>query len=351
LQQFAIGSTTGTTEDGFRQRFPWIGGHLQTIRNVTMRRAGWTPPESGQRIWLDTDDGSGDVIALRLSVPDHPDPDGKPLVLLIHGLSGCEDSMNQRMSTAWFLERGHAVLRLNLRGAGPSEARCSRRYHSGHTADLDLAIRYMTRRTDIVGAAGIVAMGVSLGGVILLNHLINSGQDAGLRAAVTISSPLDLAGASRRFMAPSNILYKRHLLERMKAMTLTAMPSPEWEPVIRGCRNVWEFDDRIVAPWNGYGGAEDYYERCAPLPRLGLIRTPVMLIHAEDDPWVPAGPYRMLDDVDAPLHVRLLPRGGHVGFHEKGSIIPWHNRAAAAFFEEFAMSRTGHAVTETSRAA
>ncbi|MEQ9328532.1 MAG: alpha/beta hydrolase, partial [Rhodospirillales bacterium] len=191
-------------EEGFRQRFPWIGGHLQTIRNVTMRRAGRIPPDSGQRIWLETDDGSGDVIALKLSVPENHDPDGKPLILLIHGLSGCEDSMNQRMSAAWFMGRGHAVARLNLRGAGPSEARCRKGYHSGHTADLALALLHLARDGRLVGEAGIVAMGVSLGGVILLNHLIRSGRDSGLRAAVSVSSPLDLAAASRRFMAPSN---------------------------------------------------------------------------------------------------------------------------------------------------
>lgn len=346
MQRYASGSTTVMAEEGFRQRFPWIGGHLQTIRNVTMRRAGRIPPDTGQRIWLETDDGSGDMIALKLSVPENHDPDGKPLILLIHGLSGCEDSMNQRMSAAWFLGRGHAVVRLNLRGAGPSEARCRKRYHSGHTADLPLALRHLARDRGVVGEAGIVAMGVSLGGVILLNHLVRSGRDSGLRAAVTVSSPLDLAAASRRFMAPSNALYKRHLLARMKALVLTAAPAPDWEPVIRGCRNVWEFDDRVVAPWNGFEGAEDYYARCAPLPRLGKIRTPVMLIHAADDPWVPADPYRSLGNIDAPLQVRLLPRGGHVGFHERGSVIPWHNRAAERFFagvtEEFNTEAKAH---------
>ncbi len=259
--------------------------------------------------------------------------------------------MNQRMSAAWFLGRGHAVVRLNLRGAGPSEARCRKRYHSGHTADLALALRHLARDSGVVGEAGIVAMGVSLGGVILLNHLVRNGRDSGLRAAVTVSSPLDLAAASRRFMAPSNALYKRHLLARMKALMLTAAPAPDWEPVIRGCRNVWEFDDRVVAPWNGFEGAEDYYARCAPLPRLGKIRTPVMLIHAADDPWVPADPYRSLGNIDAPLQVRLLPRGGHVGFHEHGTDIPWHNRAAERFFKKITFCRIVDAQQDTERAA
>ena len=39
-------------------------------------------------------------------------------------------------SARHLLERGHPVLRLNLRGAGPSRPRCRLQYHAGRTEDL-----------------------------------------------------------------------------------------------------------------------------------------------------------------------------------------------------------------------
>ena len=46
---------------------------------------------------------------------------------------------------------------------------------------------------------------------------------------------------------------------------------------------VREFDEKIVAPLNGFAGADDYHARCSAAPVLGAIRTPTLLIHGLDD--------------------------------------------------------------------
>lgn len=315
------------------QRWPWRGGHLQTIRNAVMRRFGGLPPQSGRRLWMPADDGSGDLVALRLSLPS-PDVRSKlPLVLLIHGLTGCEDSMNQRVSADYFLRHGFPVARLNLRGAGPSERFCRKRYHSGHWQDLAAAIRHLDAEPGAPTGQGIVAMGVSLGGTILLNHLIASGENHGLRAAVTVSTPLDLSESSGNFLKRSNRVYNGYLLERMKDFTRTAAPGRDWQEVIDNCRSVREFDDRIVAPWNGFDGAEDYYRRCSPARALSDIRCRSLLIHALDDPWIPATAYRQGVSGNPSIKVKLFRHGGHVGFHASGSKVARHNELAREFFE------------------
>ena len=65
------------------------------------------------------------------------------------------------------------------------------------------------------------------------------------------------------------------------------------------------------------------------------IETETLVIHAADDPWIPASCYHAIDwqALPSPVGLYLTKTGGHVGFHEAGEPIPWHDRAAAAFFE------------------
>jgi predicted alpha/beta-fold hydrolase len=83
----------------------------------------------------------------------------------------------------------------------------------------------------------------------------------------------------------------------------------------------------------GFAGASDYYRRAMALPLLPEIRVPTLVIHARNDPWIPFASYR---DVDWAGNPRLLPLfasgGGHIGFHGRGSAVPWHDRCMAVFF-------------------
>ena len=82
-------------------------------------------------------DGSGDRLwALYNKGKDA----AKPLVILIHGLAGCEDSPYIIASARYFLQQGYGVLRLNLRGAGPSRPTCTLQSHAGRSQDLRDAI-------------------------------------------------------------------------------------------------------------------------------------------------------------------------------------------------------------------
>ena len=60
---------------------------------------------------------------------------------------------------------------------------------------------------------------------------------------------------------------------------------------------------------------------------------PTLVIHAQDDPWIPGDAYRAFDWSRAPDVTPLLPAsGGHVGFHGRGSRLRWHDRCTSAFF-------------------
>jgi predicted alpha/beta-fold hydrolase len=99
-------------------------------------------------------------------------------------------------------------------------------------------------------------------------------------------------------------------------------------------RTIYEFDDRFVAPRNGFRSAEDYYDQNHARRFLAEIRTPTLVIHAQDDPWIPADAYLGYPWRENPALVPLLPkRGGHVGFHDRSRSETWHDRCIGLFVE------------------
>lgn len=312
----------------FRARAPWWGGDLQTLRNRLVG-ARFDLPATSKRVSLPVSDGSGDRLAAMLDTP--PSPVDGPLVVLIHGLTGSEDSAYLRASASFHLKRGRRVLRLNLRGAGPSRGSCGGHYHAGCWRDLRDALEALDGE---LTAHGLFPVGYSLGGNVLINLLARHGDALPIRGAATVSAPIKPAQAALRLMSPRNAVYHSWLLREMKVECTApgARLGADERAAILGARTIWEFDDDFVAPRNGFAGAADYYDRTAGASVVHSIRTPTLMIHARDDPWIPADPYMVLQrDRPANVQVFLLPGGGHVGFHARGHAETWHDRCVDAF--------------------
>jgi hypothetical protein len=278
-------------------------------------------------------DGSGDRLAALLEEPDG-DADSRPLVVLIHGLAGSEESAYLITSSAHLLSQGHRVLRLNLRGAGPSRATCRLQYHAGRSEDLRDALLALPEE---LTRHGVILVGFSLGGNMLLKFLAEFGGLFPIRRAMSVSAPIDLAAASERFLDPRNRLYHLRLLHSMKQESLEegAQFSDEEAATIRDARSILEFDEKIVAPRNGFADAAAYYAACHARQFLAEIRVPTLVVHALDDPWIPGDAYASYPWEKNPHLVPLLPSsGGHVGFHGRGSRVPWHDRCLVRWLEE-----------------
>lgn len=321
----------------FRARAPWFGPDLQTLRNVLRPPAPTPDGYATTRLRLPMRDGSGDVLSALLQHPEESlrQPAG-PVIVLIHGLSGSEDSAYLRTSAAHWLASGFRVVRLNLRGAGPSRAGCREQYHAGRSGDLRDTFASLT---EAVGGDGFTLVGYSLGGNVTLKFLAEHAAEFDVRAAASVSAPIDLLAASLRIAEPRNRLYQRHLL---RGMRFEAQAVPGGLDAVEGraverAGSVLEFDDAFVAPRNGYADAHAYYDANSAVNFLDGIRTPTLLIHALDDPWIPADAYRGHPWSKNPALVPLLAEGGgHVGFHAHGTRVPWHDRCIELFFSDVA---------------
>jgi predicted alpha/beta-fold hydrolase len=284
------------------------------------------PAVVGERLYLAMGDGGGDWLAASLTKTTSR----RPLVVLIHGLTGCETSTYLLTSARHFHALGYPVLRLNLRGAGPSRATCRGHYHAGRSEDLRDALSALdpALRED-----GLLLIGFSLGGNMLLKFLAEHGAGFPIRAAATVSAPIDLAATARRFMRPRNAIYQRWLLSQMKRDSLPGAMSPAQRRAVEAARSVYAFDDGFVAPHHGFGTADRYYAECAGLRFLEAVAVPTLLIQARDDPWISPRAYLEFDWRSNPLLTALIPRhGGHCGFHDRRGGA-WHNHAIAAFFD------------------
>ena len=326
-------ASPGTSGDApFRPRFPWFTGDLQTIRNVLIIEL------FGQRIAvppstllpLPLDDASGDTLVAELNLPA-----GAPrgAVMIIHGLTGCSQSTHMLALAKNLIESGFAVVRLNLRGAGASAAHCTDTYHGGRSEDIRAALRaFRTQCPDLAGLP-LFMIGVSLGGNVLIKFLAEGDGAETVARAATVSAPLDLSATSRWFRRPRNLLYQRYLLNRMKNDALRLPLAEDERAAVQSARSVLDFDEYFIAPRFGFAGAEDYYTRVSAQGFVEDVQTPVLLIHAKDDPWVPAATYGEIDWRRNPeLQAVVSPGGGHVGFHGAGARYPWYVTKIVDYF-------------------
>jgi predicted alpha/beta-fold hydrolase len=322
----------------FRPGLLWRGGDLQTIRNTITWDSPVFPAHRQSRMRLPMNDGTGDYL---LGLLDKPEQDQSlPLLILVHGLTGCEASRNIMTSAAHFVDEGFPTLRLNLRGAGPSLGSCTEHYHAGRSEDLVMVLNELP---DELKTYGVAIVGVSLGGNTVLKMVGEGSHTEDVIACASICAPIDLKMAQLRIMETRNRLYHRYLINRMKKDALEnaeKSQSEQVQAVLKNVRTVYDYDDLIVAPNNGFDGAEDYYRRSSAKTVLAGVAIPTLCVHAATDPWIPLTMYtEQAWPEESNRTLVICDDGGHVGFHQKNSPVPWHNQCVSAFLKSVIAGR------------
>ena len=293
----------------FRACQPWIGGDLQTIRSSVVKKP--SAPKVSDRLLVELFDGSG---ALNCAVGDPiAEPaSGKPAVLLVHGLGGHEESAYMMRTANQYQRNGWRTYRMNYRGVGRSRKTSSVPYSAGLTDDIRAVCQAITARE---GRAPFV-IGFSLGGQMLLRTLgeDSAGAAAYCKAAASVSAPLDLEQSVRQLEKRRNFLYQSYLVRQMRRDLRSGFGDR-----VDMIATIRAIDDQLIAPTFGFSGAEDYYHHVACGPLIDNIGVPTLMLHADDDPWIPAELYRAQQDrtSSTPIIVHLTNGGGHVGFIDK----------------------------------
>jgi predicted alpha/beta-fold hydrolase len=311
---------------------PWWlrSPHAQTIGARLLRRR---KPQGIRRERVITPDE--DFLDLDFS-GDFTNP--RAIVLLQHGLEGSAlrgYALNMYHELSQY---GIPAVGLNFRSCSGELNRAKRLYHSGETEDTRFVVRLLDGRYP---RAAIGAIGFSLGGNALLKYLGEEGSTVKLKCAVAVSVPYDL-GAGADYLDQSVMgrfytgLFVKALVEKSKQKAELIAESCDF---VRGlqAKSFREFDDAITAPLHGFAHADDYYERSSSAQFLPHIRVPTLLLHSEDDPFLPrsAIPYTNMK-ANPQLKALVTDSGGHVGFIHGSPIKPqfWAEATAARFLAD-----------------
>lgn len=284
--------------------------HLQTLLPRLVRRRVLLQPH-----WQRLELPDGDFVDLAWSEDPQLARD-KPRVVLFHGLEGNFYSPYAHgLLNAW-REQGWLGVVMHFRGCSGVPNRKQRIYHSGETEDARFFLRWLR---DSFGEAPTAAVGVSLGGNMLAYYLAQQGNDSLLQAAVVVSAPLMLEPCSLRMEQGFSRVYQHYLLGQLKQnATRKLLYYPGTLPLdlsqLSKLRRIREFDDVITSRIHGFSDAVDYYRRCSALPLLPQITTPLLIIHAKDDPFMTDAVIPDLSRLPPNIEYQLTQCGGHAGF-------------------------------------
>ena len=285
--------------------------HLQTIAATWFK----APGVKGAPVRVELEDGDFvDLIWHGRACSE------QPLVLILHGLEGSESSHYVRSAIHVLDNAGFQVVFMYHRGCSFEHNRLSRSYHSGETDDLAAVLKYL----EVQNPSGVyAAVGYSLGANVLLKYLGEQGETAKLEKAIAVSTPFELHAASRKLNRGLSKIYQSHLLKRLiqrYQSKFISRPSP-LNVAPEKLTTFIDFDHQITAALNGFDSAIDYYTRSSSRQFIPGIRRPCLIVHSEDDPFLPAS--SIPGELELPEFVEMdrCTHGGHVGFLE-GGLMP-----------------------------
>ena len=289
-------------------------GHLQTIAGTY-----WPQPVqvTGQLSRYQVMTGNDGFLSVAANQPASW-RGGQRIVLLIHGLTGSENSCHIVRLADTFVRRGFLTLRMNMRGCGPGEGLARGIYHSGRSEDARAVLEWIGRTFP---GSPVTQIGISLGGNATLKMAGEYGDSAPdfLERVISVSAPIDLAASSRRLSRFQNIIFDRyfasavvrHVMEQHQRFPDSIPPVPK--ALLSGTKTLARVDDLYVAPSAGFASGQDYYLKSSAAPLIGAIKPKTLIITAEDDPIADVTAYHNLK---SPRHhdVLITKHGGHVAW-------------------------------------
>lgn len=283
--------------------------HFQTLYSTFFNRQQF-PAYHEERLEL----ADGDFIDL-VWVTDGVAADA-PLVILLHGLGGGMQSTYVAGLLNSFKRAGFRALLMFFRGASGEPNRLMRAYHSGETDDFNFLLQSIAAREPYSIK---LAVGISLGGNVLLKWMGQHGDPSILHGGVAVSVPFELELAVQRIDQGFSKIYQKHLLKKLQKLFLKKMTYrqdryPFSQHELLSIRTLYEFDQLVTAPLHGFADAQAYYQQSSSRQYIKNIQIPCLIIHAYDDPFMFPEVIPTASELSESVQLELSQHGGHVGF-------------------------------------
>jgi len=325
----------------------------------------------------DDDDGIEEFVALDISFPMTGYDRTKPLYLVLHGLNGgsTEEYVQDFVHRQTSQPHDATVVVMVARGLMDTPVRGWHNFHGARWTDAHRAATVLRKAKS--GAQSLIAVGYSMGAIILANMMIQAGKDAAVDAAISISGGLDMRQQqhfkrAQRLWQPilTKELRQTFLLGKWGERVRQKLSHDTFLYMLRAT-HITEIDESAVVHYNGFRDVVHYYRSMsalgdipldelmgkdphnnttmiAPQRKIQQLHKPLLVVHALDDPLItwrtvaanhgPMHPHNLTTRAgNGNLLLLLTRRGGHVGWPM--GWVPqlhtwfWMNHVAASFGE------------------
>ena len=284
----------------FKPHSLFQNGHAQTLAAFAWpRRRRFRSDNDEQRLFQVADDAQ--VLA---HCRWQPNPKEHLTVVIWHGIEGSSESTYMLSTAHKAFQAGLNVIRMNLRSCGGTDHLTPTIYHGGMSEDLHVVVDQLIKQDELTR---VVVVGFSLGGnqVLKMAGEYADNPPAQVLGIAAVSPSVDLSASADLIMKRSNWLYHRDFVRRLKQRVRSKhklFPERYDLSGLNLVRTIKEFDDRFTSRAHGFADADDYYQRASSLRVIDKLRIPTLIIHAEDDPFIPFAPLRDPAVTNNPLH-------------------------------------------------
>jgi predicted alpha/beta-fold hydrolase len=240
-----------------------------------------------------------------------------PVIAIVHGLEGSSDSNYVRGIAEKAYRLGYHAVRLNQRNCGGTESLTPTLYNSGMSGDYRSVFEELANGD---GFEQIFFVGYSMGGNLVTKMAGEYGDAVpkALRGVCVVCPAMDLGACADALERPDNFFYQRHFVKGLMARyarKAKLFPGHYPRNGFGAVRSVREFDDKITAPQFGFRDAQDYYDEVGAKKVVAQVRVPMLMITAQDDPFVPYELFLRADPGQNRAIEYVTPEhGGHCGF-------------------------------------
>ena len=236
----------------------------------------------------------------------------RPILILLTGSESNHDAHAVQCLVQEFVNYDWQVVVMHHRCCGFKLNRLPESYHALQTKDLTFLIDFLVEQYPGIP---LVAAGISLGANVLIHYAIQNPVNP-LLSVGALSLPFDW----RETIQNIPPLYERWLLRGLKDKVKKKIQRGDDLPIsleqLSKIKDVYSFDDKLVAPLHDFSGANDYYTQASVGDILHGIETPALIINAEDDPFVPHWTLPEVRHLPSCVELVVTKRGGHAGFKE-----------------------------------
>ncbi|KAJ5902511.1 hypothetical protein N7495_003039 [Penicillium taxi] len=270
-----------------------------------------------------------------------PSDDTKPMLVVLHGLSGGSHEVYLRNVLAPLVADGTwEACVVNSRGCAQTKISTGVLYNARATWDVRQSVKWLRKTFPNRPLFGI---GFSLGANILTNYIGEEGDACQLKGAVLCASPwnLDIGNVALQRTWIGREVYSKTMGTSMKKLFEQHVDQVSTNPridveAVRGITYLYEFDRHLQCPTWGYPTETAYYRDATSTDVMMNIRIPFLCVQAEDDPIVSHESLPYQEFGQTPYGVMVTTSwGGHLGWFELGG-ARWFVKPVISFLNKMA---------------